>query len=139
MAKYHAVVMANPAQGHVIPAMELAQRIVIKVTFVNTEAIHQKVVTSTWLEKNGHNSLLQMVSIPDELEPWEDRNDWGKLAKSMLQSMPSKFEELIETINKKDNNKCTCIIADPFVGWAIQIAKKMGIKRSSSLMALQEL
>ncbi|GJZ73768.1 RNA-directed DNA polymerase, eukaryota [Tanacetum coccineum] len=89
MAKYHAVVMANPAQGHVIPAMELAQRIVIKVTFVNTEAIHQKVVTSTWLEKNGHNSLLQMVSIPDELEPWsEDRNDWGKLAKSMLQSMP---------------------------------------------------
>ncbi|GJR72559.1 hypothetical protein Tco_0084924 [Tanacetum coccineum] len=73
MAKYHAVVMANPAQGHVIPAMELAQRLVIKVTFVNTEAIHQKVVTSTWLVKNGHNSLLQMVSIPDGLEPWEDR------------------------------------------------------------------
>ncbi|PWA52945.1 UDP-glucuronosyl/UDP-glucosyltransferase [Artemisia annua] len=135
MAKYHVAVVPLPAQGHVIPAMELAHRLVeqgVKVTFVNTEAIHQKVVTSTWLEKNGHNNLLQMVSIPDGLEPWEDRNDWTKLvAKTMFQSMPSKFEELIETINKEDNNKCTCIIADPFMGWAIRIAKKMGIKRAA--------
>nr|GEV29464.1 UDP-glycosyltransferase 83A1-like [Tanacetum cinerariifolium] len=121
MAKYHVIVVANPTQGYVILAMELAQRLVeqgIKATFINTEAIHQKVMKSTWLEKNGRSSLLQMVLILDGLEPWEDRNDWGKLAKSMLQSMPIKFEELIETINKKDNNKCTCIIADPFVGWA---------------------
>ncbi|CAH1413194.1 unnamed protein product [Lactuca virosa] len=113
--------------------MELAQRLVkdgLKVTFVNTEAIH-KVVTSNLVQNDGSMDLMNMVSIPDGLEPWENRNDQSKLAKSIVESMPSKLEELVEMINKKDSNKVTCIIADDSMGWALRVAKKMGMKRAA--------
>ncbi|KAL7609020.1 hypothetical protein Lser_V15G12948 [Lactuca serriola] len=133
MAKHHVLVIPYPAQGHVIPTMELAQRLVeegLKVTFVNTEAIH-KVVTSNLVQNDGSKDLMDMVSIPDGLEPWEDRNDQIKLAKSIVDSMPSKLEELVEMINKKDSNKLTCIIADDSMGWALRVAKKIGMKRAA--------
>ncbi|CAH1413201.1 unnamed protein product [Lactuca virosa] len=133
MAKPHVVVIPYPAQGHVIPIMELAQRLVkqgIKVTFVNTDVTH-KLVTSNSFDKNGFGGLMQMVSIPDGLEPWEDRTDLCKLSKSILRTMPHKLEELIETINEDTSSKVTCIIADGFMGWAIRVAKKMGISRAA--------
>nr|KAJ0215984.1 hypothetical protein LSAT_V11C300137790 [Lactuca sativa] len=113
--------------------MELAQRLVkqgIKVTFVNTDVTH-KLVTSNSLEKDGFSGLMQMVSIPDGLEPWEDRTDLCKLSKSVLRTMPRKLEELIDTINEEKNNKVTCIIADGCMGWAIRVATKMGISRAA--------
>ncbi|KAJ9564303.1 hypothetical protein OSB04_000269 [Centaurea solstitialis] len=134
MAKTHVLVIPFPAQGHVMPIMELAQRLVakdIKVTFVNTEVNH-KLVTTNWLDQDGFGGgLLEMVSIPDGLEPWEDRTDLGRLTTSMLQSMAGKLEELIEKINKGDGNKITCVIADGGMGWAIKVAKKMGIRRAA--------
>ncbi|KAI3813250.1 hypothetical protein L1987_17969 [Smallanthus sonchifolius] len=106
--------------------MELAQRLVkvgIKVTFINTEVTH-KVVTSNWLKKDGYDrDLMQMVSIPDGLEPCADRSDTSKLIESIFQHMPHKLEEMI--INK---DKVTCIIADFTMGWAIRVGKKMGIR-----------
>ncbi|KAI3713135.1 hypothetical protein L1987_71707 [Smallanthus sonchifolius] len=133
MAQPHVLVIPYPAQGHVIPIMELGQRLVeqgIRVTFVNTEVNH-KLVTSNWLVKDGFGGLMQMVSIPDGLEPWEDRSDLCKLTLSILHTMPQKLEELIETINKEDNIKVSCVIADDIMGWAIQVAKKMGIRRAA--------
>ncbi|KAI3503258.1 hypothetical protein L1887_31697 [Cichorium endivia] len=132
MAKPHVLVLPYPAQGHVIPIMELAQRLVkegVKVTFLNTEVTHN-LVTNNSSEKDGFADLMQMVFIPDGLEPWEDRNDLCKLTNSILRSMPGKLEDLIETINKEDSNKVTCIIADGCMGWATRVAKKMGIRRA---------
>ncbi|XP_076939004.1 UDP-glycosyltransferase 83A1-like [Bidens hawaiensis] len=133
MAKPHVLVIPYPAQGHVIPTLELAQRLVkqgIKVTFVNTEVNH-KLVASNLLDKDGFGDLVHMVSIPDGLEPWEDRSDLCKLTLSILQTMPNKLEELVEKINKEDTNKVTCVIADDCMGWAIRAAKKMGIRRAA--------
>ncbi|XP_076952726.1 UDP-glycosyltransferase 83A1-like [Bidens hawaiensis] len=131
MVKPHVVIVVAPGQGHVTPATELAQRLVeqvVKVTVINTEAIH-KLVKKNWLEKDGCSDELQMVSIPDGLEPSEDRNELGKLLYTMEQSMPSKLEQLIKTINEQDENKVTCLIADFWTAWALQVAKKMGIGR----------
>ncbi|KAK1423347.1 hypothetical protein QVD17_18646 [Tagetes erecta] len=129
----HVLIIPYPAQGHVIPVMELAQRIIkqgVKVTFVNTEVTH-KLVTTNWLDENGYGDLMQMVSIPDGLEPWEDRSDVGKLTLSVFQTMSNKLEQLIETINNKVNNKITCLVADACMGWAIQVAHKMGIRNAT--------
>ncbi|GJR68435.1 retrotransposon-related protein [Tanacetum coccineum] len=60
----------------------------MKVTFVNTEAVH-KLIMSTWSEKDDPNNLMQMVSIPDEMGPLDDRNDIGKLNETI-----TRFEEL---------------------------------------------
>ncbi|KAK1438919.1 hypothetical protein QVD17_04732 [Tagetes erecta] len=133
MAKAHVLVIPYPAQGHVIPTMELAQRLVeqgVKVTFINTEVNH-KLVTSNCLDKDGFGDLIQMVSIPDGLEPWEDRSDIGKLTLSIIQTMPAKLQKLIETINKKEDSKVTCVIADDCMGWAIRVANKMGINTAA--------
>lgn len=128
----HVLVIPYPAQGHVIPMIELSQRLVnhgLKVTFVNTETNHE-LVTSTWIEKERFRDLIHMVSIPDGLESWEDRSELDKLTESILKSMPDKLEELIDTINKKGTHKVICVIADGCVGWAIRVAKKMGIRRA---------
>lgn len=132
MARPHVLVIPYPAQGHAIPAMELTQRLVeqgVKATFINTEVNH-KLVTSNWLEKDTFGDLMQMVSIPDGLEPWEDRSDIGNLTLSLMQTMSGKLEDLIEKINKEDRNKVTCVIADVCNGWAVRVAKNMGIRRA---------
>ncbi|KAJ0692516.1 putative 7-deoxyloganetin glucosyltransferase [Helianthus annuus] len=132
-SKPHVLIIPYPAQGHVIPIMELAQCLVkhgIKVTFITTEATH-KLVTSNGLDQDGLGDLMQMVSIPDGLEPWEDRNDVCKLTRSILQTMPGKLEQLIMMINKEESNKITCVIADGCMGWAVGVVKKMGIRSAA--------
>ncbi|KAM0039851.1 putative 7-deoxyloganetin glucosyltransferase [Helianthus debilis subsp. tardiflorus] len=127
----HVLVIPYIAQGHVIPLLELAQCLIVhgtKVTFVNTEVNH-KLVMKTWLERGNFGPLMHMVSIPDGMEPWEDRNDFVRSCEAMHQVMPGKLEELIETINKTDDDEISCVIADAGMPWAIHVAEKLRIQR----------
>ncbi|KAJ0694503.1 putative 7-deoxyloganetin glucosyltransferase [Helianthus annuus] len=131
MKNIHVLVIPYPAQGHVIPLMEAARCLTsngLKVTFVNTEFTHKRVLTSAHSEIDCPSGLMQMVSIPDGLEPGDDRNDFGKLTKAMFQLMPAKLEEIINDINKNDDQKITCIIADCYMGWVVRVARKMSIR-----------
>ncbi|XP_027107406.1 UDP-glycosyltransferase 83A1 [Coffea arabica] len=126
----HVLAIPYPAQGHVLPLMELALCLVrqgIRVTFVNSEFDHKRVTKSLSQEDNVP-AMMQLVSIPDGLESWEDRNDLIKLTLSVYQVMPANLECLIKSINQSDSDKITCIIADETMGWALEIAKKMRIK-----------
>ena len=128
------LVIPFPAQGHVAPLMKLSHWIVdhgIKVTFVNTEFIHAK-LTASMPVKNEDKSPIRLASIPDGLEPGDDRNDLTKLIESVLKFMPAHFKDLIEKINKSDDDdQISCVIADTTVGWALEVAEKMGIKRAA--------
>ncbi|CAA2988006.1 UDP-glycosyltransferase 83A1-like [Olea europaea subsp. europaea] len=132
MATPHVLAIPYPAQGHVIPLMEVSLWLVrhgIKVTFVNTEFNHQRVVKAlTETENTQEKERVKLVSIPDGLEPWEDRNELGKLSKVISTVMPGKLEDLIEKINGTESDKIMCIIADYGMGWASELAKKLGIK-----------
>ena len=73
----HVLVIPCPVQGHVASLMKLSRKIVdhgIKVTFVNTEFIHAK-VTASMVVKSEEKSPIRLVSIPDGLEPGDDRKD----------------------------------------------------------------
>ncbi|KDP27230.1 hypothetical protein JCGZ_19929 [Jatropha curcas] len=133
MSRVHILAIPYPAQGHVIPLMELSQRLAkygFKVTFVNTEYNHKRVLNA--LENKDYvRNHISLVSIPDGLEPWEDRNDLGKLTEAFLKVMPRKLEELVDRINASETEKITCIIADGSMGWALQVAKKMKIRRAA--------
>ena len=122
-----------PAQGHVAPLMKLSHKIVdhgINVTFVNTEFIHAKLTASNSMAvKSEEKSPIRLVSIPDGLEPGDDRNDAPKLIESIEKVMPGHLEDLMEKINQ--SNQISCLIADPTVGWALEVAEKMGIKRAA--------
>ncbi|KAD6795990.1 hypothetical protein E3N88_06886 [Mikania micrantha] len=84
---------------------------------------------NTWLEKDSFAPLLNMVSIPNGMEPSEDRNDIVRALEAIHRVMPGKLEELIETINKTDDDKISCVIADLGKAWAIQVAEKLRIQR----------
>jgi len=123
----HVVVIPYPAQGHVAPFMKLSHLIVdhgIRVTFVTTEFIHAK-LTASMPEK----SPIRLVSIPDGLDPGDDRRNSMKLIHCVLNFMPAHFKDLIEKINESD--EISCVIADITVGWALEVAEKMGIKRAA--------
>ncbi|XP_027351425.1 UDP-glycosyltransferase 83A1-like [Abrus precatorius] len=132
MSKAHILAIPYPAQGHVIPLMELSHELVkhgIKITFVNTDFTHHQIM-KVMGEKDMGNEI-QLVSIPDGLEDGENRNDLGKLTEAIYKVMPEKLEMLIEEINKSNRNKITCVVADENFGWALEVAKKMGIRRAA--------
>ncbi|KAI8032652.1 UDP-glycosyltransferase 83A1 [Camellia lanceoleosa] len=133
MGRPHVLAIPYPAQGHVLPLLELMQCLAkhgFKVTFVNTEFTHQRVMNAL-SGKDNIEDHIHLVSIPDGLEPWEDRNEFGKLTESIFHVMPGKLEELIENINGSDKDKITCIVADELLGWALEVAEKMQIKRAA--------
>ncbi|KAJ0042395.1 hypothetical protein Pint_19074 [Pistacia integerrima] len=133
MTRPHILVIPFPAQGHVISLLELSHCLVkhgLRVTFANTDHTHKRVINALQ-EKNyvGDDEEIRLVSIPDGLEPWEDRNDLGKLCESLVRVMPGKLEELIQEINnKEEDEKITCVIADMHVGMTLKTAKKLKIK-----------
>ncbi|KAK6123090.1 hypothetical protein DH2020_043170 [Rehmannia glutinosa] len=111
----------------------------LEVTFVNTEHIHDKILTSgtsdqDTIQENNNNSInnnnIILTSIPDGLSPEDDRNDGFKLLESLKNTMSEALVDLIEKINNssKSDEKISCIIADTTVGWILEIAEKMGIE-----------
>ena len=82
--------------------------------------------------KNEEKSPIRLVSIPDGLDPGDDRRNSMKLIDRVLNFMPAHFKDLIEKINKSDDDdQISCVIADTAVGWALEVAEKMGIKRAA--------
>lgn len=146
MSMPHIIAIPYPAQGHVIPLMELSQCLVnhgFKITFVNTDFNHKRVMNALADETPLRDDQIRLVSIPDGLEPWEDRNELGQLCEAILRVMPGKLEEIIEKIKEEEGDKVACIIADESNGWALQVAEKMQIKKvafwpaSAALLALE--
>ena len=125
------LIIPFPAQGHVTPLMKFAYQISdhgIKVTFVNSDFIHEKLVAAL-PDEDEAQSRIRLASIPDGLGPGEGRKDLLKSTDSMLRVMPGHLKELIEKVNNSnDDEKITCVIADTTVGWALEVAEKMGIK-----------
>ncbi|KAL7101006.1 hypothetical protein ACP275_08G030200 [Erythranthe tilingii] len=133
MATPHIIAVPYPAQGHVIPMLEITQWLVkqgIKVTFVNTNFNHQRVIDSL-SDSDNIRQLLNMVSMSDGVEPWEDRNDLGKLTQAISKTMPGQLEALIDEINGKGGEKITCVVADWSMKWALEVAEKLGLKRAA--------
>ncbi|KAK1352354.1 UDP-glucuronosyl/UDP-glucosyltransferase [Heracleum sosnowskyi] len=127
----HILLVPYPAQGHVMPLMELAQIIAkrgLKVTFVNTDFLHNQIVNAL-SNKDGFEDGIHMVSLPNGLEPWEDRMDIAKVTEAVHRFMPGKLQELIENINNaEDDDKISCVIADVSVGWALEVADNLNIR-----------
>ncbi|XP_019426575.1 PREDICTED: UDP-glycosyltransferase 83A1-like [Lupinus angustifolius] len=127
------LVLPFPAQGHVNPMMIFSQKLAehgFNIIFVNTDFNHERVLCSMSNQENIINgtSLIKLVSIPDGLEPEHDRNILGDLCVSMLSTMPSLLEKLIEDINMKGEYRINCIVVDGFMAWVLEVATKLGIK-----------
>ncbi|KAG6424004.1 hypothetical protein SASPL_114413 [Salvia splendens] len=104
-----------PMQGHVIPLLELAQVLAthgIRTTFVNTEMVHDRVVSSF-----AGESLVG-------LEPRE-RYVPGKLTEAVYTILPGKVQALIREINC-GGSKISCLVYDQSIGSLHQVARDAG-------------
>lgn len=127
----HALALPYPAQGHVIPLMELSHCLVdhgFRITFVNTEFNHDRVVAA--LQIDSTMEQINLVSVPDGLDKEEDRNDIGRLTESLMKTMPLCLEELIRK-SSEAGDRITCMIVDESMAWALEIAKKMGLRSAA--------
>lgn len=133
MSRQHILAVPYPAQGHVIPMLELSQCLVkhgFRVTFVNTEHTHNRIMKNLQ-EKNSIESEneIHLASVPDGLEPWEDRNNLSKVMEITCKVMSEKLEELIEKINREEDEKIICVIVDGSAGFTIPVAEKLKIRK----------
>ncbi|KAK4271193.1 hypothetical protein QN277_019921 [Acacia crassicarpa] len=139
MSRAHVLALPAPAQGHVNPLLDLSHELVkhgIKVTFVNEDSTHKQIMKAQEAkgEENKEqvgNDRVQLVSIPDSLKQDEEANSRPERVVSISEVMPKKLEKLIQDINEEsDNEKISCVIADGTIGWALEVAEKMGIQRA---------
>ncbi|XP_062150713.1 UDP-glycosyltransferase 83A1-like [Alnus glutinosa] len=103
-----------------------------KITFVNTDYIHKRVVSAMPEEgmRRLMDSNINLVYVPDGLDSYDERKNMGKLTAALLQNMPARVEELIQGINASNghDDNITCVLADGAMGWAVEVANKMGIR-----------
>lgn len=116
------------AQGHAIPMMELARMLAkqgLKITIVNTKHGHHLFAGDNYKSILGEN--IHLVPLPEHSE----QDSSGAVAHTM-HTMPGIIEKLIEKLNGSapEGEKISCIIADRTLGWAMELGKKIGVKRA---------
>ncbi|KAH7682376.1 UDP-glucuronosyl/UDP-glucosyltransferase protein [Dioscorea alata] len=129
MRRPHALFLPFPAQGHILPLMELAYRMASQgftITFINTHFNHARLLSSTTTPPS-----FNFISIPDGMQPEDDRNDIAKLCHALLKFTPLHLLQLINTMNTQESDKPTCFIADEAMAWALDVAKKTGLRSAA--------
>ncbi|XP_066353744.1 UDP-glycosyltransferase 83A1-like [Miscanthus floridulus] len=134
----HALVIPYPAQGHVIPLLELAHALVDRgftVTFANSEFNHRRVVAAaTESSLLDRSSRIRLVAVPDGMEPGEDRNNLVRLTLLMAEHMAPRVEDLIRRSGSdaEGDGPITCVVADYNLGmWALDVARRTGVKSAA--------
>ncbi|XP_058068815.1 UDP-glycosyltransferase 83A1-like [Magnolia sinica] len=110
--------------------MELSHCLIergFRITFLNTEFNHAHVVAAL-PKMGGVHEQIRLVALPDGMALGKDRNEVGKQCECFLRVMPGGLEELIHKMNESDHDKIRCIIVDGVMGWAMEVAAKMGIQ-----------
>ncbi|XP_020580405.1 LOW QUALITY PROTEIN: UDP-glycosyltransferase 83A1-like [Phalaenopsis equestris] len=130
----HALILPYPAQGHIVPMMELSYRLIergVRITFINTHFNHNRIFAT---KASGQATFIgeeidgiNFVAIPDGLEPEDDRHDFGGLTQSLMKVMPTLLEELI----RDNGGEFTCFVADINMAWALKIGKNLGLRTAA--------
>ncbi|EEF32575.1 flavonol 7-O-beta-glucosyltransferase UGT74F1 [Ricinus communis] len=122
----HVLVIPFPGQGHLNPMLQFSRRLVSKglqVTFIVT----------TYISRSKHlvsssNRLLQFDTISDGYDEggFEQASSMGAYLSSIHTVGPRTLKELIAKY-QSSSNPIDCLIYEPFLSWALDIAKQFGL------------
>ncbi|KAK4255138.1 hypothetical protein QN277_008173 [Acacia crassicarpa] len=137
----HAILIAYPTLGHVIPSVHLAIKLAscgFVITFVNTQSIHHQ--TSKAASNSSHHKDdlfaavrdsgldIRYTTVSDGLPVAFDRSlHHEEFMQSLLHVFSAHVEELVAKIVKESVPPVTCLIADTFFVWPSMIAKKFDL------------
>ncbi|GLT64022.1 hypothetical protein SLA2020_365390 [Shorea laevis] len=120
----HCLVKTYPAQGHINPMMEFSKRLEqkgVKVTLVITNFI-----SKTMHKEAGSSIALETIS--------DGYDEGGKAQAESIQAYLERFrlvrsQTLTQLLEKLSSSGCPvdCVVYDPFLPWALNIAKKFGL------------
>ncbi|KAM6549417.1 hypothetical protein CsatB_021093 [Cannabis sativa] len=128
--KERVIVIPFPAQGHVKPLVLFSHKLAqhgFKVTFVYTEFDYNRIMSAMKSHRDYDDGNIELVSIPDGLRPEHDRVDLGDLSGAITKSFPIEIEKLI----RASKEKIRCVVSDVYVGCALEVATKMGVKTAA--------
>jgi hypothetical protein len=129
----HAIVVPFPVQGHINPMMILAQNLASHgfiVTFINSEYNHNRIhgrAKSIEEEDTVAGGMIRLRIIPDGLPEEDTRTNFARLASATEKTMGPLLHKLIHEINESEEHKVTCLIADFFASWALDVAQQCQI------------
>lgn len=140
--KPHAVVVAYPLQGHIIPVVHLALRLASRgfaVTFVNTEAVHEQTARALGVDPFGYDPFAtaraqeglpiddvsyELVSdgLPVEFDRSLHHDDFMG---ALYHALPAHVEQLLRRVVVEP--AATFLVADTFFVWPATLARRLGV------------
>ncbi|KAJ0010062.1 hypothetical protein Pint_33845 [Pistacia integerrima] len=138
---HHVLMVAFAAQGHINPLLRFGKRLVLKglhVTLACTETTKQRMLkqfTTTTDENNNNNvskgtashsiSDIQLLFFSDGFDLDYDRKaNLDHYFETLEKVGPVKLSNLIKEHYYNNHKKLSCIIINPFVPWAADVAVK---------------
>ena len=125
--KPHLIFIPFPAQSHVKAMLKLAQLLHQKgldITFINTEDIHKRMLSSGGPDCLDGVSGFRFETIPDGVPTTDDDDDVELLIKHVESSCLSPFLDLATRLTDPP----TCIVSDGFMSlFTVDAAQKLGI------------
>lgn len=130
-SRFHALVIPFPAQGHITPMMQFAEKLAsrgLTVTFVTTYHAHAQITKAQSKESQVQPGLdIRSAQISDGLSLDFDRSArFYDFLRSVENNMGGELEQLIHNLNKT-GPPISCVIADIFLFWTPDVTKKFGI------------
>ncbi|CAJ1831292.1 unnamed protein product [Sphenostylis stenocarpa] len=130
----HFLAIPFPILGHINPLLQFSQVLVTygcKITFLSSDENYHKLKSAC--ADAGHakviDSNIRLVSLPDGVDPEDDRKDQARVISTTINTMRVKLPKLIQDVNALDSeNKISCILVTKNMGWALEVGRQLGIK-----------